>query len=759
MSPSFSVSNIVSLLRNLDKLRNNRENRMGHFDGRLKQALTDAVAKAKDKAFYDCLKSHGFYDVADQDNGLKDWERASVPEYNQHRMTALAESVADMCMDLLGNDEYGVLTVALEEIINKIDLRCSMTASEMDVVGGALGGLTSGVSESARQAISSAVAAAMAGNKFDPDVIPPISLGLSGLPFSISNCYKPGMLAPNYEFLYEWEANKQHGFYAVGNDLYLGPGIPMNIGGAVKILVLRTIFGVPNVDKNAQPEGDLEGGLTLEEFQTIQKVMDMGAAEALALDETKNFVLNDKQMRASFFRYIHFILWNPISVPNNWGFLHWGVLANNACPEPIRTAVCSYLRTEGLAIDPAVNPEAFAICHCLNAGMAYYVGRDTPVTLVGLDGQNVTAYDKQNKVSINCVQHTAAQYPGVKKDQRLANLHFTLIADILAHLTKGSSENDTWLRQRRVAEANLIYNMVGMPTITYGAPTGKYSQEHTGKAAARRGLVSLMTSTLYAFKNETSNLVAGDDVKIIFQNNKIDPDGTILQERSKEALRYAGAVAGVKVMPIASLYRPPERQGATMAENWHRGDRIKYGPVGRQVNDIYVSDAAKHPGSKPAYVDDGYFRSTTKPNMVKKCIELCESGQVISRHCWDYRKIQAIDISAKQLAREFKYSDDAIVRLGQTFFQMKKDGILRSYIAPDGLGSPGAKTGEPAFHIEVYITGPGSEISLPLAKADPTAMSPKDSDQVAIMSNPNFISVPALDAVFVKDNVDKEKGG
>lgn len=729
---------------------------MGHFDGRLKRALTDAVEKVKEQSFYDCLKAHGFFNVSDPDNGLTDWQKASVPEYNQNKMSALADAIADMFMDILGNDEYGVLTVALENIINKLDLRASMTAGEMDTIGSALGVLTAGTSETARQAISGAIAAAMQGNKFDPDVLPPISLGISGLPFSIANCYKPGTLAPNYEFLFEWEAEKHDGFYTVGDKLYLGAGIPLALGGAAKILVLRTIFGVPNVDKNCQPEGDIEGGMTLEQFQTIQKVMDMPASQAMLLDEVKDFRLTDKQIQASYFRYVHFVIWGPLANQNNWAYMHWGVVTNNACPEPVRTAICSYLRTEGMAIDPAVNPEAFAISHCLNAGMAYHIGRNTPVTLVGLDHQKVTAYSKQEG-NIDCATGTAAQYPGVKKDPKLANLHFTLIADILAHLTKGSSPNDEQLRQRRVAEANLIYNYVGLPQITYGDPVGKYDSQLLGRAAEGRGLVSLMTSVLFAFRNETANLVAGGDVKIIYQNNKIDPDGTILQERSKDVLRYAGALAGIKTMPISSLYRPPEKQGATMGENWHAGNRIKYAPAGAAVNKVYDDDARKNPGPKPGFVTDERFRSYTKQKMIEKCKQLCAEDQVVSRHCWDYTRVQAIDISSKQLVQQFKYSEDTILRLGQVFRQLKEDGVLKNYIAPDGLGNPGAKTGEPAFHIEVWTSGKGSQISIPLAKEDPSAMSPTDKDQVAQMNNPNFISIPALDAVFTKDNVDKRK--
>ena len=730
---------------------------MGHFDGRLKRALEDAVNKVKEQSFYDCLKSHGFYNVSDPDNGLKDWQKASVPEYNRNKMSALADAIADMFMDILGNDEYGVLTVALENIINKLDLRASMTAGEMDTIGAVLGGITAGSSESARQSISGAIAAAMQGNKFDPDVLPPISLGISGLPFSIANCYKPGTLSPNYEFLFEWESEKHDGFYAVGDKLYVGAGIPLALGGAAKILVLRTIFGVPNVDRNCQPEGDIEGGMTLEQFQTIQKVMDMPASQAMTLDEVNDFKLTDLQIRASYFRYVHFVVWGPLINQNNWAYLHWGVVTNNACPEPVRTAICSYIRTEGMAIDPSVNPEAFAISHCLNAGMAYHIGRNTPVTLVGLDGQKVKAYSKEEG-DIECATGMAAQYPGVKKDARLANLHFALIADILAHLTKGSSPNDIQLRQRRVAEANLIYNYVGLPIIKYGDPVGKYSPDILGRAAARRGLVSLMTSTLYAFRNETANLVAGGDVKVIYQNGKIDPDGTILQERSRDVLKYAGALAGIKVMPISSLYRPPEKQGATMGENWHSGNRIQYGPAGSAVNKVYEDDARKNPGPKPGFVTDERFRSYTKKKMIEKCKALCEDGQVVSRHCWDYTKVQAIDISSKQLVQQFKYSEDTVIRLGQVFRQLKADGVLKNYIAPDGLGNPGAKTGEPAFHIEVWTSGKGSQIPIPLAKEDPAAMSPTENDQVAQMNNPNFISIPALDAVFTKDNVDSKKG-
>lgn len=735
---------------------------MGHFDGRLKQAVETAVGKAKDKAFYECLTKHGFYDVSDTNNGLKDWERASVPDYNQNRMSALAESIADMVQDVLANPEYGILTTALEDIINKLDMRGSMTASEMDVVGGALGGLTGGVSESARQAISAQVAAAMNGFKFDPDVIPPISLGLSGLPFSLSNIYKPGMLAPNYDFLYNMETGKHNGFYEKDGKLMVGPNIPLDIGGPVKILVLRTIFGVPNVDKDCKPQGDIEGGLTMEEFKVIQDVMDLTPEAALDRDDVKNFTMTDKQMRSAFYRYIHFILWQPISNQNNWGFLHWGVLSNNACPEQLRTAICSFLRTNGLALDPAVNPEACMICHCLNAGMAYYVGRNTAVTLLGVRGQRIAGLDENKKEIVLDADEPARQCPGgVKKNKKLAELHFKWIADILSRLTLATSENDSEIRRRRVAEANLIYSMLGMPTITYGDPASKLPVEHTGNEVANRGLPSLMDGRkFYVFKNEAANLVSGEEVNVVFQSKSVDPEGKFLQQRTVDVLKYAGAVSGIHTLPITSLYRTVEHQSDLMARNWHWGHRINYRGKAQQVNKVYIDDVPGHENpKKPGWVTDERFQSYTRPAMVKKGKELADQGVTLSLHTKDYLVIQACDISDKDIEKKYHYSFDQILRLGEVFKDLKKQGILRAYLQPNRFTpSPKKGNGEPAFHIEVIIQGKGSDIPIPMAKSEPANMSPTEANgQTVALNNPNFLTPNMLDAPFVKDNVDKNR--
>lgn len=734
---------------------------MGHFDGRLKKAVETAIGRAKDKAFYECLTRHGFYDVADPANGLKDWQRASVPDYNQNRMSALAEAIAEMMQDVLANDEYGVLTTAMDDIVGKLDMRGSMTASEMDVVGGALGGITGGASETARQAMSAQVAAAMGGFKFDPDVIPPISLGLSGLPFSISNIYKPGTLAPNYDFLYEHEPDKHDGFYERDGRLMIGPGIPLDIGGPVKVLVLRTIFSVPNVEKECKPQGDLEGGLTMEEFQIIQDVMDLAPAEAFKRAGVMDFKLSDKQMRSAFYRYIHFILWQPLANQNNWAYLHWGVIANNACPEKLRTAICSFLRTNGLALDPAVNPEACMICHCLNAGMAYYVGRDTPVTLLGIPGARLTYWDSKRKEGgdVPSSLRKAQQYPGVKKDKTLAFLHFTIIADILSRMTLGTSDNDVEIRRRRVAEANLIYGLVGLPEIEYGKSPASLPSELTGKALEKRGLPQLMGgSTIYVFKNEVDSMVAGGDVQIVLQSKSLDPDGTIIQERSRKVMQYAAALAGIKVVPVSSLLRTAYDQGRIMGENWHHGNRINYRGA-QPVNEVYKADAKANPGPQPGYVSNERFNSYTKKAMIDKAQELYDRGVTLSLHTTDPTKVQAVDISYKWLENKYHYPHDQVLRLGHVFQQLKKQGILRNYLQPDCFTPPPKKgTGEPAFHIEVYTSGPGSEIPLKLADENPGAMSPtEENGQEVTMTSRNYLSAAAMDAPLVKDSVDSRR--
>ena len=742
---------------------------MGHFNGRLKDAIKTAAEKARgqDGAFYNILKTYKFYDVADTDNGLTDWQRAGVPEANQHRMSALCNAVADMFVDFLSNDEYGVMTTSLEGIITKLDQRAAQTAGEMDVVGGALGGLTGGASESARQALSSAIAAAMAGNKFDPDVLPPITIGLNGLPISLANYYKPGFVQPNWPFLYEHESRKEPGFYDGDSGLMLGPGIPMSLGGNAKILVLKAIFAVPTVDDKGNPVGDVDGGITEEQLESIKGAMDKNSVAELTDDE-KNFTLTDEQMRAAYFRYIDIVLWDALCNKNNWAYLHWGIMSHNSMPEPIKTAICSFLKTNGLALDANINSPAAMISYCLNIGMAYLIGRNRPVTIVGIPGQKLKGIREKGSKEVSDVTEygTAVRYEGgVPKDPALAKLHFTYIADILIHLTNGSAENDTELRKRRVDEANLIYQYCGYSKVDYGTTPALISSDFKADAMERRGFLELMKSTVYVFPNKSGNYGTGGNVKIEMQTKNVDPDGTRLQPRSKLFLQWLGGQLGVDTIQVASLVRDPENQGRVMADNWHRipPKRIGYGKGGRAVNQVYIDWAASHdhtevsipPKRRLPY--DNAFRvtdadyPTVKQMMKKKAVDVFNEGIRLSNHCCDPTKYQAIDISVTHLS---KYGKEVCDRAAVICKDAKQRKMLQGLILPDGWGSPPAHTNEPALHVEIDPTR--TDPPIPVAGEDPDSLAPNpDSDVAILVQNENLTNKASLDAVFVKDNVDK----
>lgn len=740
---------------------------MGHFDGRLARAVQTAAehTRGKEGAFYSILNNYNFYDIDDPNNGLTDWQRAGVPEANQRRMSALCNAITDMFVDFLSNDDYGVMTTVLSDVINKLDQRGAQTAGEMDAVGGILGGLTGGASEAARQALSAAIAAAMNGNKFDPDILPPISIGINGLPVSIANFYKPGFTQPNWPFLYEHEVRKEPGFFDDGGRLMLGPSIPMDLGGKARILVLKAIFAVPDVDDHGNPVGDMEGGISEEDFELIKGAMEKSYSELS--DKEKAFTLTAEQSRASYFRYINLVLWGAICNKNNWAYLHWGVLSHNSMPEPVKTAVCSFLRTNGLALDADINAPAAMISYCLNIGMAYHIGRQNPVTIVGIEGQHLIAIaDPNSKEVVEVTNYDKAVRfdGGVPKNPALAKLHFGFIADILIRLTNASSEYDTELRQRRVDEANLIYNYCGYPQVTYGMSPASVPLDVRADAIERRGFLDLMKSTVYVFHNDSGNYGAGANVKIVLQSSKIDPDGTILQERSKQVLKYLGGQIGVDTIEIGSLYRSPEDQGKAMANNWHNGRRINYNG-GFPINKVYIDWAATHDGvptypttgKKAARGDNGLKVSeadfpTVKKLMQEESARLTKNGITVSNHTTDYTKYQAIDIGGlKKWSRQ--QCDRALVVLRDA----KARGIIQKWITPNGWGDPPAHTGEECLHIEVATN---STAQIPMAVEDPSVLSPDPASDVAIVvTNENLINKASLDVVFTKDNVDKKNLG
>ena len=74
----------------------------GHFSGKTKGMIDNATEKAKGTSgkFYEIMTKHGFFDIADESNGLTAWQRAGVPEYNQHRISALCDASTVAVMEI-----------------------------------------------------------------------------------------------------------------------------------------------------------------------------------------------------------------------------------------------------------------------------------------------------------------------------------------------------------------------------------------------------------------------------------------------------------------------------------------------------------------------------------------------------------------------------------------------------------------------------------------------------------------------------------
>lgn len=103
--------------------------------------------------------------------------------------------------------------------------------------------------------------------------------------------------------------------------------------------------------------------------------------------KAKNFVITDSQMQAAFYKYVNSKLWEVISNRRNWAYSHWGSLTHNSIPEYIKTAVCSYIWTTGLAIGKDTEVSAY-VSYCVTMGLFYLIGYQYKIRIVGIDGVN-----------------------------------------------------------------------------------------------------------------------------------------------------------------------------------------------------------------------------------------------------------------------------------------------------------------------------------------------------------------------------------
>ncbi len=676
----------------------------GHFAGKIKQFVDDAVSKAKgtEGQLYKIMNSHGFYDVADENNGLTDWQRAQVPSYNQHRISDLCDAIADMFGDMLSNDEYGILYPNMDDVVGKLDLNATKNASELNVIGGALGGLTGGASESARQAMGQLTAILMGGFAFDPNILPPITFNIPGLPINIANAFKNGSYPADWTFLYDHETVKSSQFYeADDGGIAIGAGIKLNMGPA-RQQILKLIFSVPDVDENGMAKGDAYGGITPEEFNSMYKISDKTFSELDDDDKefVKTFKLDSTQMQLSYFRMIQLTLWGAIKNPDNWAFLHWGCLTHNSCPGPVKTAICSFIHTNGFAVDPQISPESGFISYCVNTGMAYTTGRSKPTALLLIPGM-IYLNDKKEKVTVKEGDQIAwsSANNGVPVNKDLAKKHFTLAADILAHLTYDTNPNARELRKRRIDEANLIYEYVGLQRMKFGDTF--IPPDLAGQALQQRNFSQLVKAEIKVYENKNSTLPLSDaNFKIV---NQAERGSNELSNTTISTIKYILAKAGLPGIVVTSVYRSPEAQSRAMFNNRqsHNGAiAVNYAAKGRAVDDIYTQASKKANNGACVAIKDPLLQQKVKKDMQDKCQEFMEAGTPVSNHGHDPSKIQAVDMGPNSSKAYFRYNDAQMRKFNTACWDAYQEGYLKQYLGPSEYGGPKVK--DPAFHIEVW---------------------------------------------------------
>jgi hypothetical protein len=661
-----------------------------HYSGRINSAAKKLREISPNK-FYEILTKYDFYDIADENNGLTDEQRAQVAPENQKRMSQLAKAISEMIHWYNASEDNGIMTNDIQEIIDKLDVRSSTNKVKIDTYADAITsapvvGQYLSPANAAQRAAGSLNAAMMGTSDFAPDQLPPLLMGIPGLPSSIANSYKPGFLQPNWNFLYEQERVKLNKFYTTGSGGFkIGPNIDVSTGDEI---YLSKIFNVSSVEKNGNtftPVGDPVGGLSQSEFETLLLAHKRGESTTLGNTEEDNrireFRLTEQQIRTAYYRYIDINLWKPITNKNNWLNGHWGALAHNSCPEYVKTAVCSFIWDNGMALEVDRNNTTALISYCLSIGLSYLIGYEYNVSINGIDGLDVDI--DGNKIVGQQVVN------GLPENKNIASTYFKFIADIILRYTI-STDEDTALynRKRRVAEANLIYSGLSLPIIEFGQDLSTLPFDHS-LAGLKSSKFDKITSSGFTFFRYPNRGAPGgnyelqnptlDDVVVKFgpnaDQNNISSDTvlTIAQLASK---------SGVKELTITSTVRTPEDQARAMFNNLRAGNRISYRAPGAAVTAVY----------------DKLNGTGASDTEIKKAMEeeiIRQDPRKVSRHCTEPVEWNIVDIAPSSIKPSSK---------SKQFERVLKENEGNSKKVSKFLGPGPALGNDPAYHLEFELS-------------------------------------------------------
>jgi hypothetical protein len=738
----------------------------GHFNGRIESAIVD-MRKQSTKAFYQFFNDYGFFDVADTNSPLTDQQRSQVPEYDRHRITDLCNAIGDCIAWSLGDENKGILTNEVEAQNSKLDAGASATRggtraqvmaesvlSMMPVVPGPVAGAAAQVNNVMENLNLLASGLSM----FHPDILPVISIGLPSIPQALANLYSLGKFKPNWNFLFD-QAVKTPGFYINGDGKpAIGAEICLRMSEERNDVLLGKIFQVPSFGADGQPVGDVINGFKPEEFEIISKVSLCNTQEEIdAIEGAKDFALSGPQMQNTHFFYMDLLVWNVIKNHRDWPYGHWGCLASNSMPEPIKTALASYLYTEGMAIDPDRNPSAGFISYLATMGLYYSIGFKGSVKLWALKNFTKVRNEDGSTTTLNFSGDYVARF-GVPEDKNQATRYFTWIADTLARLTYEftSPELAKKLRERRIAEANQIFAFVGYPQVSYGMKIGKLNLLHASEALYLRDYHRITKAIFYRYPNEGApggeglfgelKLPEKKNLKIEYASG--DLAGKIPENPLKfvEKLCYGAGVSKIKIVStnitletqanlmFMAMDRPAPvfyfGEGANICQIYldycrdnFNAQSMKYSDYVTPDGGLWVRNPITLPQDNPDYAKHKNAVLSAMVNALKACKDISR----INSNCANPDTTSIVNIDPNSIKPK---SRKEALRL--SCVQALKSQQLQGFSAPAPLGPGDSKN----FHLEIDVNIDG-EVSI---NANPPSVQMTLTDP--FLKNPSSWDVP-----------------
>lgn len=512
--------------------------------GRIKEAFEKKLEKARSSRdssgriiskgeWYAIFKKYNLFDVDDSPE-LTNEQRLLVPAEDQNYQSDLIDAIIECMDDLFIGSFFDGVSDTIQNVIDKTLVKAMTADGKINTLANSVSAVPGlQAVKVANDATGALISLSHGMSPFDIDVIPRLSFNLPSLPFDFANLLEPGYIMPDWYFVRKQEKARNK-FYHSGKTsqgLIIGVGIDFS---TLNEASFNKIFLVNTVNKFGNATGDVLTGIDKKTYEVMKSVIGLSGQEAMdKLDnvDIKTLRLHEGQILGSFVRYAELSYWNPMKNPSNWMHAHWGSITNNAFPSGMRTAIASYTYNHGPTISKDKNTASAFISYCIQIGLYYKIGYDFPISYTHLgklsnnnefqdiDTSLTTTIDNktynirystsQFGISGN-IFYTNEQNPvivdGIPRNNSVANIYFTLAADLLSRRTYGSISDKLTsrnLRLRRVEEANLVYSDVYGPekTIEFAKSPNSQDFEHSVTALEDRYFHTLINAKILRYDN------------------------------------------------------------------------------------------------------------------------------------------------------------------------------------------------------------------------------------------------------------------